>query len=948
MSVTNDDPVYPTDRWARSVCDAAEPQDSDGRRLEDAAFARLFGAKSAVMNDREGRDLENQAHSLLFQSPPPATEPATTAEPVPERYVVHTAERLGRGGSADVYLATDTRLGRHVAFKIFLRAHHDDGERQRVQREAQALARLNDENIVGVYDHGVLADRLFLVMEHVPGGTLRDWQLREPRTWREILRLYLAAGRGLAAIHKAGLVHRDFKPHNVLLDARGRPKLTDFGLTVAPGVRTAPTGTITDVILATQLTDTTKIAGTPFYLAPEQLEGARADARSDQFNYCVALYQALYGGHPYAKPDPALAGREATAGSHGAIGTTPTAPPSWASLHAGLKVGALIRPNKIVVPRGVFKALARGLRVDPDERYPTMDALLADLARDPLRTHGPPIALAGLTAAAVSALFVPQMLGVCKDIAADFRDAWTAADADAVKNSFAATGSPHATAASAHVRETLDDYRARWLVARQDNCDATRDRGAQEPEVGRRRDTCLDEARDTLATVVQNLRHADAATVETIQSSLTDLLPPLEHCDADFQRNQTCLDSADDPALRERLDDARALEIAGKYREAAAAAADLLNATTDRPRLAAEAQLLRGRTLTELNQGPDASAALEAAYRLSETADCDVLTFEAATRTTKLHALVHSLPADSGLSWSTVARSRLGKLPPSSRLVADYHSDLGLLFVQREDLHTPDRLSRARHELDQARELRTRLADGQKTLDLGITYLNLAALALAEDKPNDALVHARRSLENYTAAYRVQDGESHPALWKPHRILGNVYLALDKPSEGRRELERSIELARTSHGEAHAEVGVMQYALAVSYAEEAPQHAIQLADTALSSYKREIPDDDPQRADPLVFLGVQHLHLEDPKRALPYLQEALQRQTRADPATRARTHLDLAIAFEALAQRGRARDHVHMTNALLAEVRSPDPELVEDKEHLEAALKAADNTSNKQ
>ena len=208
---------------------------------------------------------------------------------------------LGEGGMGLVFAAYDPQLDRKVAIKLVRPAYTESsgGEAQaRLVREAQALARLRHPNIVTVYEVGAFRDEVYVAMEFVDGVTLRTWQFEHARSWREIVRVYQAAGRGLAAAHRGGLVHRDFKPDNVLVTREGEPRVLDFGLafsdTIKPalGHHAAP--------LDAHLTMTGALVGTPAYMSPEQFNGHGVDARTDVFAFCVALYEALYGVRPYA------------------------------------------------------------------------------------------------------------------------------------------------------------------------------------------------------------------------------------------------------------------------------------------------------------------------------------------------------------------------------------------------------------------------------------------------------------------------------------------------------------------------------------------------------------------------------------------------------------------------------------------------------------------------
>jgi tetratricopeptide (TPR) repeat protein len=286
------------------------------------------------------------------------------------RFVVE--EQLGAGGMGLVFAAHDRQLDRRVALKVLRTlTSEDESHRMRLLREGQAMARITHENVITVHEVGIEGKLVFLAQELLDGGTLGQW-LRSPRSQDEILDKFIAAGRGLAAAHAAGLVHRDFKPDNVLLGKDGRVRVADFGLaralealvaeTVTGGVE--PYGnTHADIAQSPMapLTRTGAVMGTPLYMAPEQHEGKIADERSDQFSFCVALYQALYGQPPFA-------GKTAVA------------------LADNVLAGRVLPPTKgSSVPARLRKILMRGLSVSPGERYPSMEELLTELGKKPTR-----------------------------------------------------------------------------------------------------------------------------------------------------------------------------------------------------------------------------------------------------------------------------------------------------------------------------------------------------------------------------------------------------------------------------------------------------------------------------------------------------------------------------------------------------------------------------------
>ena len=289
--------------------------------------------------------------------------------------------QLGEGGMGRVYAAYDEELDRKVALKVLhLNGLGGSEGRTRVLREAQAMARVSHPNVVPVYSVGEFDGELFIAMEFVDGQTLYEWQ-RQPRSAGEILSMYQAAGQGLLAAHQAGLVHRDFKPENVLVGRYGRPRVADFGLarselpaglpatappsTPSPGTPSGPQPTALSV--------DGHLVGTPAYMAPEQYRGQTADARSDQYSFCVALYEALYRALPFTGDSLAELAANVLAGRRRALAGD-SGPPLGP--HAG---GEL--------PESIVAAVERGLSVDPSARYPSMAELLTALSVDP--RHSP-------------------------------------------------------------------------------------------------------------------------------------------------------------------------------------------------------------------------------------------------------------------------------------------------------------------------------------------------------------------------------------------------------------------------------------------------------------------------------------------------------------------------------------------------------------------------------
>ncbi|WAS92342.1 serine/threonine-protein kinase [Nannocystis punicea] len=371
--------------------------------------------------------------------------------------------RLGEGGMGVVFAAWSHKLARRVALKIPTRSL-DEVVRARIMREAQSLAQVDHPNVVRVYEIGEEGENLFIAMELVEGVTLRKWLSEAPRGWREIVQMYLQAGRGLAAAHHQGLLHRDFKPSNILVDGDGRVRLIDFGLArMRDSSRDIAATFEGDEPSGPEFVLTSR-AGTPRYMAPELYDtGATVDARSDQYSFCVALWEALYGELP-----------------------------DWRRT----------APHPRAVPGWLLAALRRGLALDREGRFPTMDDLLAELTaglQPPRRRPLAVVALAAVLGAGVgAALQTAGPASACADPAA-LADALWPADQRAALRSAGESGMSVETWFSEHVLE--------YTKARATAC---RD-GARWDEAARARAaTCLDERERALRAVAGTLAGAPA------------------------------------------------------------------------------------------------------------------------------------------------------------------------------------------------------------------------------------------------------------------------------------------------------------------------------------------------------------------------------------------------------------------------------------------------------
>lgn len=522
------------------------------------------------------------------------------------RFVI--AGKLGAGGMGVVFLAHDPQLDRKVAVKLLTggaRRAADSPGQSRLLREAQAMARLNHPNVITVYEVGEHENDVFIAMELVEGSTLKDWLTAQPRTQDEILRVMRAAGAGLAAAHRAGVIHRDFKPDNVLVSNSGEVRVSDFGLARAVDAMhhdedagPSPSSPSSSV-LSSPITQVGTLIGTPAYMAPEQFTGEVVDARSDQFAFCVALYEALYGERPFQ-------------------GAT------FDELRSAVMEGRVTSARALRVAPRVRRAIRRGLAVSPADRFATMDALLGELAPRRSRTWlalGGGVLVAG-AAAATMMIARPAASEVCRGGAAEVGAVWNAGRRAQMQQAFTAAGGAEAFT---QVARELDKYFAGWAKMSGESCEATRVHGQQSEIALDLRSACLERRRAEADALLDVLAHADASTVAHARDAVAELTPI-----------STCVDVAVlsrvapepiDPTLRLRTDRARAQTSVANYQEAGPAL-DAIAAAPElakMPTLEAEVQWMRAKIAGAKDQMADAEAALFRGLAKAQAARADEL-----------------------------------------------------------------------------------------------------------------------------------------------------------------------------------------------------------------------------------------------------------------------------------------------------------------------------------
>jgi tetratricopeptide (TPR) repeat protein/predicted Ser/Thr protein kinase len=700
------------------------------------------------------------------------------------RYVVLTP--LGAGGMGVVVAAYDPELDRKVALKLLRDPRGGADARARLLREAQALAQLAHPNVVAVHDVGTVDERVYVAMEFIAGETLQGWLDRAPRGWREVLRMALAAGDGLAAAHAAGLVHRDFKADNVMVGDDGRVRVMDFGLARATlSGEATPVGAaqVPGGALGTALTRIGALMGTPRTMAPEQWEGRETDARTDQFAFCVTLWEALHGAPPFA-------------------GDT-----LYALCHAVTHGERRPPPPGSRAPAWLRHALDRGLSLAPDERWPTMAALLAALRDDPTRRRR--WALAGASVALIAALGFAgwrvdrgQRIAACEATATTIDEVWNPAARTSIMVGMKATGAAFAERSAEVTTARLDTLARGWSTARRDGCIAATVDQTLSAELVQRSEACLDELQAEIGALAEVLQRPDRQLVTISAEATANLREPATCLDPTRLGAPEAMSAAEreaSRAIRRNFARIASLIVAADY-EAAQRLLDEARARADAlglPSLRARARALAGRLLSDRGDFAGSRAADEEAYLIAGRGRADELAADLATAlaiTIGIRLARH----DEGLMWSRIGEMWLDRLevPDDDRRRSDVRLYRGLIAQSRGDL------SLAEEELRAAQALRARLGDDQ---DIAAAS-NLEALAIVASDRGDyerAVLEGRRVL----ALREALLGPAHPHVASTRNNLAQSLLGLGALDEAEVELRRALAIREAALGPAHPSVG---------------------------------------------------------------------------------------------------------------------------------------------
>lgn len=750
----------------------------------------------ALEHDLEAESMRRRIAAQLFGAPSMAVTIG--------RFVV--LETLGRGNMGVVYAAQDGQLQRQVALKLIRGdiVGDDPRERERLIREARALARLSHPNVVQVHEVGEHGDDVFLVMELVRGVTLREWLDQRERSLAEILDRFMQAAHGLDAAHRVGIVHGDFKPSNALVGEDGRVRLVDFGLALAPPLDEPTTESSSPGTLATSASRSVRPAGTPAYMAPEHLRG-RNGPRSDQFSFCVALFEALHGRRPYTPEQLLELSRRPEAG--------PTPIPARS------------------LPRALRRILVRGLSPRADDRFRSMSAVTDGLVRIQSQSRRRRLALASiltLTLGVGVGLQVREHAPRrCVDSGAPLQGVWDEARRAAAGLAFAGSGLAFAEQAWTRTGQALDAYVARWIATRRDLCAATWIRGERSEAALGRSERCLDAARRALGHLADALVTADAALIGEAEGLVAELPDP-DTCRGLVERERP---DAPDPGLASMLGRARIFERTQQAREAR----DLLALALERSRLLgdrgveAEVLYLLGRVRARLLREP-----LGAWTTLHEALDRAIL----ADRTELVGPIWIELALVAGYelerrdeAWSSLghARSALGDaLEPGDRAA--------LLAVEGQLLEVDGKYEEA---LSRRREVITIV---EQLHPVGHPERFAARQALANGLAAAGVADAVAEREPLCSELMDLHGAAHPWVARCEFDLGLDLLDLGHPVEARHRIESALAVLATTYGSANPRVASAHLALArLDAGEGASEQALGHAEAALAIFDAEVP-----------------------------------------------------------------------------------------------------------
>ncbi len=683
--------------------------------------------------------------------------PAQVTRPKLGRYDV--LEFVGEGGMGTVFAAYDPRLDRRVAVKLLRQSGDEQQRRARLLREAKALARLSHLNIVTIHEVWEEQGEVYLAMEFVQGQSLFDWQAAAP-AWREVVDIYRQAGEGLVAAHEAGLVYRDFKPHNAILRDDGVVKLLDFGLARLEDAPPQADGELdTGSTLPPsddRLTRPGAVMGTPAYMAPEQREGRPADAASDQFSFCVSLWEALHGSLPSMREPGAEPGTESN--------------------------------RERTVPTWVRQVVERGLSGAPADRYPSMRALLRELGRDPAARRRRVLAVAtGVALTVGGGLAIAELRAAPSNTCVVVDSPWSATQRDAARAGVMQAGGDASAQTWSLLEPRLDRYASALDQLRRTTCESHR-RGLLPETHYDLQVACLDRREAGFEELRDLLGRAEPSAVSNANKAISQLPAPTQCADTQALRAEHPPPSdpqvaAQVAALREELARAQAEESAGLYPAAETRAAEVLAQarSLDYPPLQAEAMMRSGSAGMQA-LSPDAADRLDEALWLAIATEQRRVAAEAAAK--RVFALVELRDRTTDASEAIALARSLAERPGAAdwpvrwalanntAIAAERDGDPGLALRSYE-----------------AALLQVPEGDHEGSFERAVTLLNMAPVQVRAGQGPQGERSARSAIDELTALL----GSEHPQLHTAQASLALVLRSMGRYAEAQTVLWAVLE-----------------------------------------------------------------------------------------------------------------------------------------------------------
>lgn len=826
------------------------------------------------------------------------------------RYVV--LGELGTGGMGVVYAAYDPELDRKVAVKLLrpelgsqARPQAAEHARVRLLREAQALAKLGHPNVVAIHDVGAVADGVWLAMELVEGQTLSVWLAARRRSWREVLAVMRAAAHGLVAAHAAGLIHRDFKPDNVMVSSDGRVRVMDLGL-ARQGSEAEPATTssatfsddslrVSESALKIDLTHVGAVMGTPAYMAPEQHKGGAVGVPADIFAFCLTFWEGLYGERPFA-------------------GET------YAELAANVTSGTLRPPPRgRAAPRWLRRILERGLAVDPGQRWPSIHGLVAALDRGQARLRATVVGVAlALGGAALGGAWAWQTseqaaaVARCEAEGASIDAVWNDEARARVRAGLIATGLAHAATTAEKVMPWLDRQAAAWRAARTEACVDAEIRGTWDAEQSERGYQCLEERRLGLASLITTLTHAGPEAAQRAVSTAAGLEPVAPCRDPGQMARTPSLPlevAAQVQAAREAIVQVGDFQTAGRIDEGVAAARAALTSAeaVGWPPIVAAARLKLGALLVDKGDFPGAETALISAYFLAVEADALGVAADAAVALTQV--IGQSLGRhEEGKRWARHAQMTIRLLEPvpglrSARRLHQYagilnataqYAEAAALFAEaltiQESLLGPDHpeLLATLHAVADVRMAMGDKLGAREPLEraaaiaevtLGADHPGFASNLLALARQRSALNEREAALALAERALAIQEkvfGPDNVNLAAGLILIAGLHRQLGDNDRSLAASVRALQVLEAALGPEHPKVAAALATLAASrqaLGSFAEAKALNLR--ALKIFEKTLGPEHPDVAKNLKNLANVHKHLREYAEARPLLERAL-------------------------------------------------------------------------